>query len=198
VNAMREGASDFVVKPWDNAKLVATVSSVARLAQADREVASLRRRQRTLSEYIGQDADPIVGNSVGLRQVLASIDKVARTEANVLILGENGTGKELIARPIHRQSFRRDQVFIGVDLGAIATNLRPADLRAPARFRQDLLYRINTIEIEVPRAAGIRAGLPQFRQAPQARIRRRRRRTLTVGASAYPDVAGAELQADRR
>jgi DNA-binding NtrC family response regulator len=228
VNAIREGASDFVVKPWDNAKLVATVSSVARLAQADREVAQLRRRQRTLNEYIGHDADPIIGNSVGLRQVLASIGKVARTEANVLILGENGTGKELIARALHRQSFRRDQVFIGVDLGAIAeslfeselfghrrgaftdaredragrfevasggtlfldeignlslpmqakllgalesmtvtrvgsdrpikldarvicaTNLRPAELRVPARFRPDLLYRINTIEIEVP------------------------------------------------
>ena len=228
VNAMREGACDFVVKPWDNAKLVATVSSVARLARADREVASLRRRQRTLNEYIGHDTDPIIGNSAGLRHVLASIDKVARTEANVLILGENGTGKELIARAIHRQSFRRDEVFIGVDLGAIAeslfeselfghrrgaftdaredragrlevasggtlfldeignlslpmqakllgalesmtvtrvgsdrpvkvdarvicaTNLRPAELRVAARFRQDLLYRINTIEIEVP------------------------------------------------
>jgi two-component system response regulator HydG len=228
VNAIREGAADFVVKPWDNAKLVATVSAVSRLARADREVASLRRRQRSLNEYIGQDFDRIVGDSKGLREVLASIGKVARTDANVLILGENGTGKELVARAIHRQSLRREQVFISVDLGAIAeslfeselfghrrgaftdaredragrfevaaggtlfldeignlslqmqakllgalesmtvtrvgsdrpikvdarvicaTNLTPAELRVPARFRQDLLYRINTIEIVVP------------------------------------------------
>jgi DNA-binding NtrC family response regulator len=109
VNAMREGAADFVVKPWDNAKLVATVSAVSRLARADREVASLERRQRTLSQYIGHDAETSVGGSEGLRQVLSSIEKVACTDANVLILGENGTGKELVARAIHRQSLRRDQ-----------------------------------------------------------------------------------------
>jgi DNA-binding NtrC family response regulator len=228
VNAMREGAADFVVKPWDNAKLIATVSSVAKLAHADREVAKLRRRQRSLNEYSAQGLDTIVGDSPGLRQVLASIDKVAGTDANVLVLGENGTGKELVARAIHRRSRRTDQIFVSVDLGAIAetlfeselfghrrgaftdaredragrfevasggtlfldeignlslqtqakllgaletmtvtrvgsdkpikvdarvicaTNLEPEALRDPARFRQDLLYRINTIEIRVP------------------------------------------------
>src|SRR5690242_13516798 len=83
VNAIREGAADFVVKPWDNAKLVATVSAVSRLARADREVANLRRRQRSLNEYLGQDFEQIVGDSPGLRQVIASIQKVARTDANV-------------------------------------------------------------------------------------------------------------------
>jgi two-component system response regulator HydG len=228
VNAIREGAADFVVKPWENAKLVATVASVARLAQADREVASLQRRQRTLNEHAGTDLDYIIGDSDGLRQVLSSIAKVARTDASVLILGENGTGKELIAREIHRQSRRHDKAFVAVDLGAIteslfeselfghrkgaftdaredragrfelantgtlfldeignlsltmqakllgalesmnitrvgsdrpikvdarvicATNVAPAELRAPSRFRPDLLYRINTIEILVP------------------------------------------------
>jgi DNA-binding NtrC family response regulator len=228
VSAMREGAADFVVKPWDNAKLIATISAVSQLSRVDREVSHLRSRQRSLNEYLGQDVDRIVGESAGLRSVLASIDKVARTDANVLILGENGTGKELIARAIHRQSLRREQAFIGVDLGAIAeslfeselfghrrgaftdaredragrfevasggtlfldeignlslsmqakllgaletmtvtrvgadrpakidarlicaTNLSPAELRVPARFRQDLLYRINTIEIPIP------------------------------------------------
>ncbi|MEJ0009020.1 MAG: sigma-54 dependent transcriptional regulator [Steroidobacteraceae bacterium] len=228
VNAMREGAADFVVKPWDNAKLVATVAMVSRLARADREVASLRRRQRSLNEHPVAEADQIVGDSDGLRQVLSSIAKVARTEANVLILGENGTGKELVAREIHRQSLRNSQSFVSVDLGAVsetlfeselfghrrgaftdaredragrfevarggtlfldeignlslamqakllgalesmtvtrvgtdrpikidarlicATNLSAADLRAASQFRQDLLYRINTIEIRVP------------------------------------------------
>jgi len=228
VNAMREGAADFVVKPWDNAKLVATVTAVARLSRADRELADLKRRQRALNEYLGQDFDRIVGSSDGMKQVLDSIAKVAATDANVLILGENGTGKELVARAIHRQSLRADHVFVGVDLGAVsetlfeselfghrkgaftdaredragrfevatggtlfldeignlslqmqakllgaletrtvmrvgsdrpikvdarivcATNLTPEQLRDPSRFRQDLLYRINTIEIRVP------------------------------------------------
>jgi two-component system, NtrC family, response regulator HydG len=128
VNAMREGAADFVVKPWDNAKLVATVSAVSRLARADREVASLRYRQRALNEHPALDADHIVGDSEGLRQVLSSIAKVARTEANVLILGENGTGKELVAREIHRQSLRRDLPFVSVDLGAISESLFESEL----------------------------------------------------------------------
>ena len=69
VNAMREGAADFVVKPWDNAKLIATVSAVSQLARVDREVNSLRRRQRGLNEYLGPDIVRIVGESEGLRQV---------------------------------------------------------------------------------------------------------------------------------
>ncbi|MEP7314967.1 MAG: sigma-54 dependent transcriptional regulator, partial [Pseudomonadota bacterium] len=228
VRAMREGAADFVVKPWDNARLIATVAAAVRLSRAGREVRNLRSRQRSLNEYIGQDFDRIVGASASLRQVQANIDKVARTNANVLILGENGTGKELVARAIHRQSLRSDQVFVNVDLGAIAetlfeselfghrkgaftdaredragrfeiatggtlfldeignlslqmqakllgalesmtvtrvgsdrpvkvdarvlcaTNLTPEDLRDPDKFRQDLLYRINTIEIRIP------------------------------------------------
>ncbi len=125
---LREGAADFVVKPWDNAKLAATVSTVARLARADREVASLRRRQRALNESPAPDVDHIVGDSEGLRQVLSSIAKVARTDANVLILGENGTGKELVAREIHRQSLRHDQPFVSVDLGAITESLFESEL----------------------------------------------------------------------
>ncbi len=242
VNAMREGAADFVVKPWDNAKLVATVSAVSRLARADREVAALRRRQRTLNEYLGQEVDPIIGQSGGIKQVLGNIAKVAATDASVLVLGENGTGKELVARAIHGQSLRRDQTFISVDLGAIteslfeselfghrkgaftdaredragrfevaaggtlfldeignlslpmqakllgaletqtvsrvgsdrpikvdirlicATNLAPAELRTPSRFRQDLLYRINTIEIHVPPLRDRKEDIPTIAQ----------------------------------
>src|SRR6185369_4628604 len=115
-------------KPWDNAKLVATVSAVAKLARADREVATLRRRQRSLNEYSAQGFDILVGKSSGLRQVLASIEKVAATDANVLVLGENGTGKELVARAIHRQSLRNDQVFVSVDLGALAETLFESEL----------------------------------------------------------------------
>src|SRR5262249_13193950 len=94
----------------------------------DREVASLRRRQRSLNEYSGHGFERIVGQSSGLRQVLASIEKVAGTDANVLILGENGTGKEVVARAIHRQSLRSEQVFVSVDLGAIAETLFESEL----------------------------------------------------------------------
>jgi DNA-binding NtrC family response regulator len=228
VNAMRAGAADFVVKPWDNAKLVATVSAVANLSRADREVQEQRGRRQALSDVRARDSEHIVGEAGGMRQVVADIEKVARTDANVLISGENGTGKELVARAIHNRSERAGLPFVGVDLGAIteslfeselfghrkgaftdaredragrfeaamggtlfldeignlslgmqakllgaletmkvtrvgadrpvridarvvcATNLTGEQLREPERFRQDLLYRINTIEIRIP------------------------------------------------
>jgi two-component system response regulator HydG len=226
VRAMREGATDFVVKPWDNARLVATVSAAARLSRSDRELQTLRGRTRALKD-VGA-IERLVGDSAPIRQVLADIAKVARTDANVLITGENGTGKELVARAIHQQSLRSDFAFVCVDLGAIteslfeselfghrkgaftdaredragrfeaaaggtlfldeignlslpmqakllgalatmtvtrvgsdrpvqvdarvvsATNLSATQLRDPERFRQDLLYRVNTIEIHIP------------------------------------------------
>ena len=228
VKAMREGAADFVVKPWENARLVATVSAVLQLARADREVRSLRGQQRALHDLTAGRSERIVGETGGMRQVCSDIEKVARTDANVLITGENGTGKELVARAIHMRSMRHDKAFVSVDLGAItetlfeselfghrkgaftdaredragrfevasggtlfldeignlslamqakllgaletmtvtrvgsdrpvrfdarvvcATNLTPEQLRDPERFRQDLLYRINTIEIRIP------------------------------------------------
>ena len=128
VHAMREGAADFVVKPWDNAKLVATVSAVAQLSRADREVKQLRGRQRALSDLDARDAERIVGETGGMRQVVADIEKVARTDANVLITGENGTGKELVARAIHRHSLRHEQPFVSVDLGAITETLFESEL----------------------------------------------------------------------
>jgi len=238
VRAIREGAADFVVKPWDNAKLIATVSAVSKLARADREVASLRERERTLHQHLGSELEPLIGDSTAMREVVRSIEKVAQTDANVLILGENGTGKELVARAIHRHSARCGQAFIGVDMGAVAeslfeselfghrrgaftgaredragrfevaaggtlfldeignlslpmqakllgalehmtvtrvgsdrpikidarvvcaTNLTSEELRVPTRFRQDLLYRINTVEVHVPPLRRRREDIP--------------------------------------
>ncbi|MEJ0099990.1 MAG: sigma-54 dependent transcriptional regulator [Pseudomonadota bacterium] len=125
VRAMREGATDFVVKPWDNARLVATVAAAANLARTDRELRQLRGRARTLNE-LGSAGDFILGD--GMHQVLADIEKVARTDANVLITGENGTGKELVARAIHRRSLRHEAPFVGVDLGAITESLFESEL----------------------------------------------------------------------
>ncbi|RJX30490.1 MAG: sigma-54-dependent Fis family transcriptional regulator [Desulfurivibrio sp.] len=228
VRAIREGAMDFVLKPWQNEKLLATISAAMSLRQSLQEVDRLRSRQQQLSATIDQPFHDMIGVSPCMREVFESIRKVAPTEANLLIVGENGTGKELVARALHRGSSRRDEVFITVDMGAIpenlfeselfgyvkgaftdarenrpgrfevasggtlfldeisnipmylqskllrvletrqvtrlgsnrpldidirlicATNMPIADLVARQEFRQDLLYRINTVEINLP------------------------------------------------
>lgn len=128
VNAIKEGASDFVIKPWENSKLLATVSAAIRYSKTDREVKHLKTKQKMLNQYMGGESRQIKGESEALKEVLANIEKVAGTDANVLILGENGTGKELIAREIHRQSMRSDHAFINVDLGAITETLFESEL----------------------------------------------------------------------
>ena len=229
VRAIKEGATDFVAKPWQNEKLLATVKATWQLSQSKKTVHELKSRERTLrAEVSHQSGELIVGESTAMKQLYASLEKVAVTDANVLLLGENGTGKELAAREIHRKSQRHNEVFIKVDLGAItetlfeselfghkkgaftdahedragrfevasggtlfldeignlshplqaklltalqnrtvtrvgthkaipvdirlisATNMPLAEMVADKSFRQDLLYRINTVEIHLP------------------------------------------------
>lgn len=126
--AIKVGATDFVVKPWDNAKLLATVMAAVRHNQSDRQLRDMQSRQSRLVELMGQESSEIIGESTLLLRVFEQISKVAPTEANVLILGENGTGKELVARAIHQQSLRRDNAFIEVDIGAIAEALFESEL----------------------------------------------------------------------
>ncbi len=128
VEAMKEGATDFLVKPWEQEKLLATVQSVYELSQAKKENKSLNQINKTLSSDIDQSFGEIISKSKSMLPVFEAIDKVAQTDANVLILGENGTGKELVARSIHRKSVRNDKVFINVDLGAISENLFESEL----------------------------------------------------------------------
>ena len=228
VEAIKRGASDFVVKPWDNDRLIATVASTLRFSRAARTVRELSSVQQVLNEDSGQIGREIIGRSAAMDHVLSQVEKVAATDASVLILGENGTGKELIARAIHRASPRAGRAFVHVDLGAIAetlfeselfghrkgaftdaredragrfevasggtlfldeignlsvqmqakllgvlqsrtvsrvgsdmpiavdarivsaTNMSPEDLSSAEHFRQDLRYRINTVEITLP------------------------------------------------
>ena len=228
VKAIKKGATDFVLKPWQNEKLLATISSAMKLSQSKQEIDNLRSRQKQLSDDIDQQFHDIIGSSEEMRRVFSAIQKVAKTDANILILGENGTGKELIARAIHRQSHRSNEIFISVDMGSLsesifeselfgykkgaftdakedragrfeiasggtlfldeignlnfnlqmklltvlqsrqvvrlgsnipksidirlicATNLPMEELTSEKRFRQDLLYRINTVEIKIP------------------------------------------------
>ncbi len=128
VRAIREGATDFIEKPWEEDKLLARVGAAMNLRQSKLEIDRLKSKQKHLSERIDQDYPLCIGSSAVMQQVITTISKVAKTEANILILGENGTGKELIAREIHRQSKRAGEVFVNVDLGAVSESLFESEL----------------------------------------------------------------------
>ena len=119
VQAMREGAADFVLKPWQNDKLIATLRVASQLRQTRAKLTALSRPP--------PQSDMVAG-SAALQEVLKIVARVAPTDATVLIRGENGTGKELIAQALHRQSKRADEVLVAVDLGAVAENLFESEL----------------------------------------------------------------------
>ena len=128
VKALKDGASDFVLKPWNNERLLTTVKSAFELRQSRKEIHQLKKKESSLKQLINDDKNYIIGNSKALTSVLNLVRKVAKTDVNVLITGENGTGKELIARELHRLSSRKNEVFIGVDMGSIAENLFESEL----------------------------------------------------------------------
>ncbi|UCG28362.1 MAG: sigma-54-dependent Fis family transcriptional regulator, partial [Bacteroidales bacterium] len=128
VEAMKSGASDFVVKPWNNEKLMATISSAVELRKSRLEVEKLKNTRVKLNEDMDHLAGKLIGSSYPMKKIFRMIEKVAGTDADVLILGENGTGKELAAREIHKQSDRSGSVFIPVDLGAISESLFESEL----------------------------------------------------------------------
>ena len=128
VRALKEGATDFVLKPWQNEKLIATLSAAAKLKKSYREVESLKQKNSALSQLNKQPFTFISGKSPGMQRLLGMIDKVADTDADILLLGENGTGKEVIARTIHQRSLRADKVFTTVDMGAVTETLFESEL----------------------------------------------------------------------
>lgn len=228
VKAIKAGATDFVLKPWENEKLLATLFSSMRLRESRDEIETLKIKNQEINQSINEKYSNVIGQSAAMQQIFKTIDRVAQTDANVLILGENGTGKELIARAIHANSSRKAESFVSVDLASItetlfeselfghkkgsftdakedrpgrfelahggslfldeignlsmplqaklltvlqnrkvsrvgsnketpidlrlicATNMPLYDMVKENRFRQDLLYRINTIEIQIP------------------------------------------------
>jgi len=128
VQALKQGATDFVLKPWQNEKLLATLSAAIKLKESYKEVDKLKTANKQLEADINKPFQNIIGESPSMKNVFSIIDKVAGTDANVLILGENGTGKELVARAIHQRSLRKDNVFVGVDMGAITETLFESEL----------------------------------------------------------------------
>lgn len=128
VDAMKEGAIDFLVKPWEKAKLLASVQSVYELSQAKKENKNLRSKTKILSDEIDQQFPSLTSSAQSMKPVFEMINNVAETDANVLILGENGTGKEIVARMIHRKSKRNENDFINVDLGSISESLFESEL----------------------------------------------------------------------
>ncbi len=128
VQALKEGATDFILKPWNNDKLLATLKSAYSLRKSQKEVLQLRAKETNLKQVINQQKNHIIGNSKALNTVLKMIHKVAKTDVNVLITGENGTGKEVIARELHQKSTRQNEVFIAVDMGSISENLFESEL----------------------------------------------------------------------
>ncbi len=228
VEAMKRGATDFVSKPWSNERLLATVRTAAALRASRVQVETERKRTAAIAAPAAGGETPLLGQSPAMARVHSLIQRAAPTEANVLILGENGTGKELVARALHTLSRRATRALVSVDLGAVAeslfeselfghmkgaftdaqsdrigrmqaadggtlfldeignlplhlqpklltaleqrqvvpvggnkpvpidirviaaTNVPPDQLAEESRFRQDLLFRLNTVEIELP------------------------------------------------
>ena len=120
IRGIKEGASDFIVKPWNNQKLVETLQAAASSAQQGRKTGNKKEPVNTPALYWGE--------SKSMQQLRTLIEKVASTDANILITGENGTGKEMLAREIHALSNRRQQEMIAVDMGAITESLFESEL----------------------------------------------------------------------
>jgi DNA-binding NtrC family response regulator len=128
VDAMKKGATDFIVKPWQNEKLVATVAAGLKLRGSRGETEQLKKTNRLLASASGKTEQVILGQSAAISKVTSLIKRAGPSDANVLILGENGTGKELVARQLHHHSPRAGQVFMSVDMGALPETLFETEL----------------------------------------------------------------------
>lgn len=128
VKAIKKGAFDFVLKPWKNAKLLSTLISAHRYLENNKEKELFKDQSSVFSNDIAKDYSEIIGESYAINQLKETLHKVAHTDADILLLGENGTGKELAARELHRLSNRKNEVFINVDMGALSETLFESEI----------------------------------------------------------------------
>jgi len=128
VKAVKEGAFDFILKPWDNDKLISTLQASLKLRKIKIENAKLVKTTNTLKQELKPTSQSIIWQSEPMKKVMEIVRKVAVTDANIFVTGENGTGKEIIAREIHRFSKRKNEVLISVDMGALSESLFESEL----------------------------------------------------------------------
>lgn len=128
VQAIKQGATDFILKPWENEKLFATLSAAAKLRQSNNKVKKLEKIHTSMQSDMARKFEHIVGTDESVQKLQKILAKVAPTDANVLILGENGTGKQVFAYELHKNSLRRKQIFMHVDLGSLNENLFESEL----------------------------------------------------------------------
>ncbi|MCP4458139.1 MAG: sigma-54-dependent Fis family transcriptional regulator [Cytophagales bacterium] len=128
VNAIKLGAFDFILKPWSNEKFLATIHAGLKLSKSSREISILKHTNESLQQSSYEKFGPIIGESEPMQVVMNIVEKVSSTDANVLVLGENGTGKQHFAREIHKRSAKSNGPFIHVDLGSLSENLFESEL----------------------------------------------------------------------
>ena len=128
VEAIKAGASDFITKPWQNDQFLASMAAAFQHSSSKKAVDSLTRQRQGLNQEINGEKPIFIGESDEMEKVFDTIDKAAKTDANILITGESGTGKELVARAIHVASTRANNTFINIDMGAITESLFESEL----------------------------------------------------------------------
>lgn len=128
VKAVKQGAVDFVLKPWENSKLIMTIRTAIQLRNTKKQVQDLKRKEQGIKAAISDKKDTIIGNSPQMKYIMDMVQKVAKTDANVLITGENGTGKDLIAKAIHQKSLQSNEILVRVDMGALSETLFESEL----------------------------------------------------------------------
>jgi DNA-binding NtrC family response regulator len=128
VNGIKEGAFDFLLKPWDNEKLLTTIKAGIKLRKSQTEVTELKQKQQFVAHSELTENLYLQGKSAAMKEIDTIIKKVAATDANILILGENGTGKEIVAREIHNRSQRNNQLFMSIDLSSLSETLFESEL----------------------------------------------------------------------
>ncbi|MFH0760208.1 MAG: sigma-54 dependent transcriptional regulator [Bacteroidota bacterium] len=149
VKAMKNGAVDFIIKPWDNDKLLATLRTALKLRESNKEIEKLRNRQDQLTAELDQQYSEIIVQCPQMSRVMEIVDKVSKTDVNILITGENGTGKGLIAREIHKRSSRVKEAMITVDMASVPLTLFESEMFGHKRgaftdAKQDRIGRFET------------------------------------------------------